>query len=303
VTASPADLSRAGMMIDLGRFGDAVRVLTTVVAATPDSARAWCLLARAQLGGGNEAGAVQAAHRASELDPADDWPYRLASTALIGLGRADDAVAAAVRARNLAPHFWRSHVCLAQAAVAAGQLDLAGRARAAALAIAPGEPDVHVTAGKVALGAGDLDQARASQQAALAIDPANVGALNELGLISLRGRDAPAAAGYFLRAVRSAPGTGVFGQNAEVALARVALSVLAWATLLAALAACTATLALAGWAPFAIVAGLLGTAVAGRMGGQLCRVPGPFRRRLPPLLWTMAGLRGKWRSAMSRSRP
>jgi Flp pilus assembly protein TadD len=299
VTASPADLSRAGMMIDLGRFGDAVRVLTTVVAATPDSARAWCLLARAQLGGGNEAGAVQAAHRASELDPADDWPHRLASTALIGLGRADDAVAAAVCARSLAPHCWRSHVCLAQAAASAGHQDLAGQASAAALVIAPGEPDVHVTAGRVALSAGDLDRARASQQAALAIDPANSAAFNELGLISLRGRDAPAAAGYFLQAVRSAPGSSVFGQNAEVALARVALAILAWATLLAALAAGTAGLALAGSVPFAIVTGLLGAAVAARIGVRLRRVPGPCRRRIPRLLWPVAGLSRKRHSAMT----
>jgi tetratricopeptide (TPR) repeat protein len=291
MTASPADLSRARTMIDLGRFADAAAVLAVVVAATPDDGRAWCLLSRAQLGGGNEAAAVQAARRASELDPADDWPYRLASTALVGLGRAEDAVAAAVCARNLAPHFWRSHVCLAQAAAAAGKRDLAGQASAAALAIAPGEPDVHVTAGKVALGAGNLDQARASQQAALALDSGNVGAFNELGLISLRDHDAPAAAGYFLKAVRSAPATSIFGQNAEAALTRVALSILAWGLLLTALAACAAGLALAGRAPYAIIAGLLGTVVAGHIWRQLRRVPGPCRRRLPTLAWTMAGLR------------
>ncbi len=288
---SPADLSRAGTMIELGRFTDAVRVLTAAVATSPDNGRAWCLLSRAQLGGGNEAVAVQAARRASELDPADDWPYRLASTALLGLGLADDALAAAVRAVNLAPHFWRSHVCLAQAAVAAGQSELAGQAGAAALAIAPGEPDVHVTAGKVALAAGDLDEARASQLAVLAIDPANAGAVNELGLISLRGRDAPAAAGYFLQAVRSAPASGVFGQNAEVAMARVAMSLLAWGALLAALAGCTTGLAFAGSAPPAIVAGLAGAVVAGQLWARLRRVPGPCRRLLRPLLRrTMAGL-------------
>jgi tetratricopeptide (TPR) repeat protein len=156
-----------------------------------------------------------------------------------------------------------------------------------------------VTAGRLALSAGDLDRARASQQAALAIDPANSAAFNELGLISLRGRDAPAAAGYFLQAVRSAPGSSVFGQNAEVALARVALAILAWATLLAALAAGTAGLALAGSVPFAIVTGLLGAAVAARIGVRLRRVPGPCRRRIPRLLWPVAGLSRKRHSAMT----
>jgi Flp pilus assembly protein TadD len=291
MTASPADLSRAAAMIDLSRFDDAARVLATVVSATPDDGRAWCLLSRAQLGGGNEAAAVQAARRASELDPADDWPYRLASTALLELGRAEDAVAAAVCARNLAPQFWRSHLCLAQAAAAAGQRDLAGEASAAALAIAPGEPDVHVAAGKVALGAGDLDQARASQHAALAIDPANVGALNELGLISLRGRDAPAAVGYFLRAARSAPGSSIFGQNAEVALTRVAMSILAWGSLAVAVASGTVVLALAGLTPLAVVTGLLTVLVTWPLAGQLGRLPGPARRRLGPMLWAARRLR------------
>ncbi len=276
-------------MIDLGRFADATRVLAAVVASAPDHGRAWCLLSRAQLGGGNEAAAVVAARRASELDPADDWPYRLASTALMGLGRADDALAAAVRARNLAPHFWQSHICLAQAAVAAGRQDMAGQASAAALLIAPGEPDVHVTAGKVALGAGRLDHARASQQAALAIDPANAGAFNELGLISLRARDERAAAGFFLQAARSAPASTVFGQNAEVALTRLAVSVLAWVALLTVLAGCTAGLALTGSPPLAVVAGLLAAVLGGRIWARLRGLPRPVRRRLPSLLWTRRG--------------
>jgi hypothetical protein len=90
-----------------------------------------------------------------------------------------------------------------------------------ALAIGPDEADVQFTAGKVALGRGDLARARAHQQAALAIDPGHSGAINELGRISLRERDASRAAGYFLRAARSAPGVGIFGRNTEVALAKV----------------------------------------------------------------------------------
>ena len=116
----------------------------------------------------NSAEAVAAASRASALDPADDWPYRLVSTALIGMGQTADAVTAALEARKLAPHFWRSHVCLAQAATADRQHDLAAEAAATALALAPDVADVHVTAGKAALGRGDLDEARGWQESALA---------------------------------------------------------------------------------------------------------------------------------------
>ena len=225
-TDTTAGLSRAGAMIDLRRYCEAAALLAGIVATAPDLPRAWCLLARAQLGAGRAAEAAQAARRARALSPADDWPCRLASTALVSLGRGPAAVAAAQQARQLAPGFWRSHVCLAQAALAAGDLALAGEAAHGALAIAPQEPDVQFTAGKVALSAGEPGRARDHQQAALAIDPGHAGAVNELGRISLRERRPGAAAGYFLRAARAAPGVTTFGRNTEVALARVAISLI-----------------------------------------------------------------------------
>lgn len=222
-TATAAGLSRAATMIDLRRYPEAVALLAGIVATAPDLPRAWCLLARAQLGAGRSADAMRAADRARALSPDDDWPCRLASTALVSLGRGLAAVAAAQQARQLAPGFWRSHVCLAQAALAAGDLALAGEAARAALAIDPQEPDVQFTAGKVALTGGEPGRARDHQQAALAIDPGHPGAVNELGRICLRERHPGPAAGYFLRAARAAPGVATFGRNTEVALARVAI--------------------------------------------------------------------------------
>jgi Flp pilus assembly protein TadD len=282
---SETDLGRASAMIDLGRFADAAAVLGRIVAAAPDNGRAWCLLSRAQLGSGNPAPAVAAARRASTLDPADDWPYRLASTALIGLARPEDAVGAALRARELAPHFWRSHVCLAQAATAAGQPELAARASAEAMTIAPEEPDVHVTAGKVALGNNDLAAARVRQHAALAIDPVNPGALNELGLICLRAGDPAGAAGYFLSALRSAPGIQLFRQNAEVALTRFALSAAGWAAVLAGLLACAAVFATTGRAWPAAAAALAAVPLGWRVTRKLRMLPPTARRQLGRLLW------------------
>jgi tetratricopeptide (TPR) repeat protein len=225
-TTTPAGLSRAAAMIDLRRYCEAAALLAGIVATAPDLPRAWCLLARAQLGADRAADAVQAARRAGALSPDDDWPFRLASTALVILGRGAAAVAAAQQARQLAPGFWRSHVCLAQAALAAGDLGLAGEAARAALAIDPREPDVQFTAGTVALSAGEPGRARSHQQAALAISPGHAGAVNELGRISLRERQPGRAAGYFLRAARAAPGVTTFGRNTEVALARVAISLI-----------------------------------------------------------------------------
>src|SRR6202042_3430832 len=83
-----AELRQAGVMIDLGRYRDAAGLLAQVLARAPDSGRGWCLMARAQLGNDDPAGAIAAATRASALDPADDWPYRLGSTRPMRRGEA-----------------------------------------------------------------------------------------------------------------------------------------------------------------------------------------------------------------------
>ena len=279
-----ADPERAALMIELGRFTDAIRVLGPVIAAAPGDGRAWCLLARARLGRQDLPAAISAARRASALDPAADWPYRIASTALVGLGKHGSAVAAAQQARVLAPQVWRTHLCLAQAAVAAGQHDLAAEAIRDALAIAPQEPDVQVAAGKVALGRGDLAAAAARQRAALALDPAHTGALNELGLISLRSKDPASAAGYFAQAARAEPGCAVFGRNAAVALTGMARLAAGQGVIIALLLAGAAACAVARlWFP-----GLLTTAGAGvaasRLAVSVARMPAPVRRRFAGLL-------------------
>lgn len=279
-----AELNRASMMIELGRYGDAARLLSAVLATDPDSCRGWCLLSRAHLGNGEPAEAVTAASRASALDPASDWPHRLASTALISLERRGEAVTAALEARRLGPHFWRSQVCLAQAAAADDQLELAAQAARAALALAPDQADVHVTAGKVALSRGDVAEARIRQEAALAIDPCHSGALNELGRISLRSRDAAAAASFFLRAARISPRNGVFSRNSELALRRLGLRLAA--LILLALAPLVAIAALTATGHWTIAAGLALTQppLALWIAVRIRAVPRPARRHLLRLL-------------------
>ena len=279
-----ADLGRASIMIDLHRYSEAARLLSTILAGQPDNSRAWCQLSRTHLGTGNCAAAVQAADRARALDPADDWPYRLASTALLGLDQTRDAVAAALEARSVAPLSWRSHVCLAQAATADGQLELAGEASAAALAIAPEEADVHVTAGRVALSRGELTLAQQRQEAALAIEPGHNGALNELGRISLSSRDAAGAARHFLRAARSAPGNPVFGGNTELALRQVAIRVIATLAAVLAAALSLVLVALAGQPMLAAGLALTLPVLTGWAITKVWRLPPEGRRHLVRLI-------------------
>jgi len=285
VTASDAtELSRAGLMIELGRFADATRLLAAVLAAAPDSCRAWCLLSRAHLGGGQPAEALSAARRASALDPANDWPFRLISTALISLGRGADAVPAALEARRLAPHSWRSHVCLAQATAACGQLELATEAAQAGLAIAPDHADVHVTAGRVALSRGDVAEARLRQETALAIEPAHSGAINELGRISLQLRDPATAAEHFLRAARTSPGNGIFGRNSELALRYLAVQLARPILLAAALGAVIAALVATGHPAAAAAIAPAEAILLLWVAVRIRAVPGQSRRHLPRLV-------------------
>ena len=88
-------------MLDVRRFDEASELLARVVSAEPESSRAWCLMARAHLGADRYADAVTAANRAVALDPADEWPHRLASNALVHLGKLPDALRAAYEAGEL----------------------------------------------------------------------------------------------------------------------------------------------------------------------------------------------------------
>ena len=203
-------------MLDVRRFDEASRLLARIVAAEPDSGRAWCLMARAHLGADRYARGHRGGQPGGGPGPADEWPHRLASNALVHLGNYSDALRAAHEACRLAPSYWQTHVCLAQAALAAHRLDTATDAAARARALAPNEPDVHFLSGKVSLSRGDLTAAREHQERALALDPAHSGAMNELGRIRLRRNDPSAPSGISCprpaprRTSGSTPGTSTW---------------------------------------------------------------------------------------------
>jgi tetratricopeptide (TPR) repeat protein len=214
------ELTRAATMLDLGRYDEASTLLARLVSAEPDSGRAWCLFARAHLGGDRFTEAVEAANRAASIEPSEEWPHRLASNALMHLGSHAEALRAAAESRRLAPAYWQTHVCVAQAALAAGQPAIAATAAGEARKLAPNEPDVHFLSGKVALARGDLDGARSHQERALALDPTHSGAMNELGRIRLRRHDTTGAIRHFINAARTTPGEHIYSRNIDVVIVR-----------------------------------------------------------------------------------
>jgi tetratricopeptide (TPR) repeat protein len=230
--AASVDVERARALCDLARFGDAAQLLQRVVAADPQNARAWCLLAQARLGGHEDSDALRASRTALSLAPDDEWPHRLHSIALGKLGRRDESIAAARSATGVAPHSWQAFVQLAQALLGAksAHQEALGAAEQA-VALAPHEAATHIVLGMAARACKRHEEADAAFRAALAIDPQNSVAHNELARLRLRrsklaGATALAdAAGGFTNAVRANPRADVSRRNLDlvvrVFLARV----------------------------------------------------------------------------------
>jgi Flp pilus assembly protein TadD len=277
------ELARASTMLDVGRCDEATALVSRVVAAEPESSRAWCLLARAHLGTKRYVDAIGAANRAVSLDPADEWPHRLASNALIHLGNNADALRAAGEACRLAPELWQTHVCVAQAALASHHLDIANAAAARARALAPSEPDVHFLSGKVSLAGGSLTEAHSHQERALALDPAHSGALNELGRIRLRRHDTAGAIRHFMSAARSAPGEQVYSRNIDVVILRTVSNAIYAFMLIAVLLIWIPAVADLTRLPFVIGLAALCVAAVSCLGLIVLRLP----REARPLLRRM----------------
>ena len=272
------ELARASAMLDVKRYDEAARLLARIVAAEPDNARAWCLMARAHLGADRHAQAVEVANRAVALDPTDEWPHRLASNALVHLGNYADALRAAQEACRLAPGYWQAHVCLAQAALAAHRLDTATDAAARARALAPNEPDVHFLSGKVSLSRGDLTAAREHQERALALDPAHSGAMNELGRIRLRRNDSVGAIRHFLSAARATPDERIYARNIDVVILRMVSRTIYVFTLIALILIWVPAVTHVNRLPFAIAICSLGVLAATGFGWMVLRLPPAGRR-------------------------
>ncbi len=267
------ELARASAMLDVRRYDEATALLALVVAAEPESSRAWCLMARAHLGNDRYTDAIDAANRAVALDPVDEWPHRLASNALVHLGNYPDALRAADQACRLAPGFWQTHVCVAQAALAGHRLDVANAAVARARALAPNEPDVHFLSGKVSLTSGALADARAHQERALALDPAHSGAMNELGRIRLRRHDTAGAIRHFISAARAAPDEHIYSRNIDVVILRAVSRTIYIFTLVALILIWVPAVSHVTRTPFVIGLGMLGAVTVACFAWMVLRLP------------------------------
>jgi Flp pilus assembly protein TadD len=185
VTSASAG-ARAQALINLGRSGEAVSILSPAVAADPHSYTLVCLLSQAYLGSKDPHAALSAAQRATALAPNDEWGHRLQSLAYSELGDHETATRTAGDAVRVSPLEWRTHARLAVASAQAGHSALGRQAADEGVRLAPDEAGSHFALGYAAMKAGDNAVAEQAYIRTLSIEPNHASALNNLSLVRMK---------------------------------------------------------------------------------------------------------------------
>nr|WP_197087899.1 tetratricopeptide repeat protein [Micromonospora sp. HK10] len=206
---------RARVLLEVGRWREAIGHLAEVLRSHPDDVAALCLLARCHELAGDPAQALATARRALAVAPDNEWALRLEALALIGLKRRRAALRSARAAVAAAPGEWRTHAALVAVLVHQPGIRSLVAARLAAdtvLRLAPEEPDAHLVDAQVCLRTGELAAARRGCERALQRDPGHQAARHTLALVELTGDRVASAARGFSAALALAPDDGVTGR-------------------------------------------------------------------------------------------
>ncbi|MBG0565136.1 tetratricopeptide repeat protein [Actinoplanes aureus] len=185
--ADPTDLAvaRAAALFEHLQPEKAAEMLAPVLAARPDSAPGWILMARVRLALDQVEPALDAATRAVDLVPDDPRPLAIASRALTLLGRHDEAMGMAYRAVIVEPKnpLWHDRVAWALLA-ADRQLADAEQAARTAIGLDPTEAHYYFTHGVALAALGHVDQARQALLTSLRLEPGNPVAKHRLDVLN-----------------------------------------------------------------------------------------------------------------------
>ena len=192
MTPSEIGVARAAALFERVDPAKAAALLETVLAADPQSAAGWILMARIRLVLDQVEPALDAAAWAISLAPDDPRPPGIASRALTLLGRHDEAVAMAYRAVSAEPEnpLWQDRV--AWALLSADRLIAdAEQAARTAISLDPEEAHYYFTHGAALAALGHADQARQALLVSLRLEPGNPVAQQRLA--ALNGESRPVA--------------------------------------------------------------------------------------------------------------
>ena len=182
-----AAAARAGALLEVGRGAEALTLLTTALAESPESYRLLCLLSRAYAQCKMPEPALDAARRAIAAQPEGATGFLLASAAYLHLGDQSQAAAAAEQAVRLTPQSSNAYVCLA---IARGSMrpppPSALEVAQQAVRLAPQSPQAHFAVGVCAQMLDRRNEAIAAYRQVLALQPDHAGALTNLGMVEAR---------------------------------------------------------------------------------------------------------------------
>src|SRR3954453_3524600 len=184
-TPTEIGVARAAALFERVDPAAAAAHLEPVLAADPQSAAGWILLARIRLVLDQVEPALEAANRAVALVPEDPRPLAIASRALTLLGRHEEAVTAAYRAVIVEPTnpLWHDRVAWALLA-ADRQIADAEQAARTAIGLDPGEAHYYFTLGVALDAMGHADQARQALIISLRLEPENPVAQHRLAVLN-----------------------------------------------------------------------------------------------------------------------
>lgn len=186
-SGSPEDPQRKmfdiAHLLDAGRWADAHRMASSLVAEIPDHPEAWRLLGDAQMRLRNWVEAERCARRVVSLDPESFLGHFLLARSLWLQGARDEAESCARVATRLEPEDALGWALLAQIGSSRPHPpDEALHAARQAVRLAPDSAFTHVALGAV-LAKRDPQAAREALEQALRIDPQSSDALTELAAL------------------------------------------------------------------------------------------------------------------------
>ncbi len=196
-----ATVARADLLDDLGRWDEALRVVSPVLAAHPEHLGAGVTAGVCLINSGRAQEASVVLQRICAAHPQASDPPRLLSLAAVQLLESSRAVECARRAVDLAPWQADVHIQLAAALTCARDRQAAVAAARRAIEVAPHVAAAHLALADALFPEGvkpddrQLAEAERHVRAALALAPDNASAHNELGRIAMaRGEHFAAAA-------------------------------------------------------------------------------------------------------------
>lgn len=208
--------TRARAALDLRRYDEAARHAGLAIAAAPEDADGYHLLASALHGLGRDEEALSALDSAIAKAPERSALYVKRSDLLRALDRAHDALGAGREAVRLDARSVGGHTAVALSLAALGDRVEAIVAIRRALALAPNGAALHRILADQQLAIGDSDAAIATYHRALALNANDAFTLNNLGCALLRSKRTEEAACAFKAAMMIDPTMKTAKQNTHL---------------------------------------------------------------------------------------